>query len=66
MLIAIAYNQYAHVHVYTHSDAYADDHADADDYANAESYIDGAQVREELAKSDQREVDSGTEISGNS
>ena len=45
---------------------YADDHAVADYYANAESYIDGAQVREELAKSDQREVDSGTEISGNS
>ena len=52
-------NFYAHVH---QAGADADDHVNAD----ADSCIDVAQVREELAKSDQREVDSGTEISGNS
>ena len=54
---ADADNHHAHIH---HAGTDADDHADAD------SCIDVAQVREELAKSDQRDVDSGTEISGNS
>ena len=54
-----------HTHIH-HAGADGDDHADADAYVDAESCIDVAQVREELAKSDQREVDSGTEISGNS
>ena len=57
---ADADNYHAHIH---HAGAEA---ADADNHADAESCIDVAQVREELAKSDQREVDSGTEISGNS
>ena len=56
-------NHHAHIH---HPGADADDHTDADANAYAESCINVAQVREELAKSDQKEVDSGSEISGNS
>ena len=66
-------DHHAHIH---HAGAEADYHADADYNADADTYVDTetfsescidvAQVREELAKSDQREVDSGTEISGNS